>query len=120
MLGTIYEWFYEAVLGLKPETEAYRTWTVKPPLKSEFKHVAGSVTCPYGDIIIEFDRRVYDAIKMKIIVPTSTTGFLLLPKDDSEVEVMRASRQGAQSDVILEKGKRVCLKPGKYELSLRP
>lgn len=39
MLGTIYEWCYEAVLGLKPTAEAYRTWTVKPPLKSESKHV---------------------------------------------------------------------------------
>ncbi|KAK6827159.1 hypothetical protein PG987_010500 [Apiospora arundinis] len=58
MLGTIYEWIYAAVLGVKPETEAYRTWTVQPPLSSEFEYVEGRVECPYGEIKITFDRRV--------------------------------------------------------------
>jgi hypothetical protein len=115
MLGTIYEWCYEAVLGLKPETEAYRTWTVKPPLKSEFKHVVGSMDCPYGLIEIELTRADDDDLSMKITVPTSTTGFILLPREESEVI---ATRHGGQS--VHMKGQKIALRPGRYGLQLKP
>jgi len=119
MLGTIYEWFYEAVLGLKPETSAYRTWTVKPPLNSEFKHVEGSVDCPYGKIKVEYDcSQAGDDIRMEITVPTSTTGFLLLPKDSSSVAVTRV--QTKNRDTVTKTGRRVSLKPGRYKLHLKP
>lgn len=121
MLGTIYEWFYEAVLGLKPETEAYRTWTVKSPLKSEFRHVQGSVDSPYGNIEIEYERVKRgddDEISMSITVPTSTTGYLLLPRDESEAAVTRLP--DVSSKAVTKKGKRVALNPGRYRLSLKP
>lgn len=115
MLGTIYEWFYEAVLGLKPETEAYRTWTVKPPLKSEFGHVEGSMECPYGLIEIEYEKTEEGGVRMNVTVPTSTTGYLVLPRNESEVQVYR---KGGEKK--LKKGKRVVLKSGKYELQITP
>jgi hypothetical protein len=119
MLGTIYEWFYEAVLGLKPETGAYRTWTVKPPLKSEFKHVDGSMDCPYGKIEIEYDcNQAGDDIRMEVTVPTSTTGFLLLPNDSSSVAVTRV--QINNGTTVTKTGRRVSLKPGRYKLQLKP
>ncbi|KAI8940653.1 hypothetical protein NX059_001923 [Plenodomus lindquistii] len=121
MLGTIYEWFYSAVLGLKPKTEAYRTWTVKPPLKSEFMHVKGNVECPHGNIEIEYERKGSgsgDEVSMKITVPTSTTGYLLLPRDASQATVIRESRQKETKEV--KKGSRIALKPGRYQLYLKP
>ncbi|KAF2854216.1 glycoside hydrolase family 78 protein [Plenodomus tracheiphilus IPT5] len=121
MLGTIYEWFYSAVLGLKPETEAYRTWTVKPPLKSEFRHVKGNVECPYGNIEIEYERKKGasdDEISMSITVPTSTIGYLRLPRKESEVQVSKFSRK--EETWTVRKGLRIALKPGSYRLHLRP
>lgn len=115
MLGTIYEWCYEAVLGLKPETEAYRTWTVKPPLKSEFRHVAGTMDCPYGLIEIEYIKSETEGTTMKITVPTSTTGYILLPRVESEATV---TRQGGQPTE--KKGARIALRPGQYKLCLKP
>ena len=118
MLGTIYEWFYEAVLGLKPETEAYRTWTAKPPLESEFRYVEGNVESPYGMIGIQYDRgEAGDGIRMEITVPTSTTGFLLLPSDTSSVTVKRVQASGGQE--VTKNGCRIGLKSGKYELKLK-
>jgi hypothetical protein len=115
MLGTIYEWCYEAVLGLKPEIEAYRTWTVKPPLRSEFKHVVGSMDCPYGLIEIEYRRDETDVVTMKITVPTSTTGFLVLPREDAVVGITRSG-----GEMIRRSGRRIALKPGRYDLTLTP
>lgn len=120
MLGTIYEWFYAAVLGVKPETEAYRTWSVKPPLKSEFQHVEGSVECPYGKIAIEYRRDAKNKeVSMKIDVPTSTTGILVLPSDTSSVSIVRL-QGNAKSDEVKESGTRINLKPGRYELRIEP
>ncbi|KAL0940469.1 alpha-l-rhamnosidase [Colletotrichum truncatum] len=115
MLGTIYEWFYEAVLGVKIEEDAYKTWTVKPPLKSEFNLVEGTFECPYGNIEVTF-KRAGDDVRMKITVPTSTTATLLLPRDESEAEV---TRQGG-GNLRRATGKKVKLLPGKYELVLYP
>lgn len=117
MLGTIYEWVYEAVLGVKPETEAYRTFTIKPPLRSEFGSVEGNVECPYGIIEVKYVKEASN-VRMKIKVPTSTTGYLILPSDESEVDVKRV--QGCAGQVVSRRGKRVTLKPGGYELQLRP
>ncbi|KAH7378468.1 bacterial alpha-L-rhamnosidase-domain-containing protein [Phaeosphaeria sp. MPI-PUGE-AT-0046c] len=115
MLGTIYEWFYGAVLGLKPETEAYRRWAVKPPLNSEFRHVVGSMDCPYGLIEIEYIKDENKAVTMKVTVPTSTTGCVLLPGKESEAIVMRKD-----GHCVTRKGKRIDLKPGRYELHIHP
>lgn len=120
MLGTIYEWFYNAVLGLKPETEAYKTWTVKPPFKSEFKNVEGTVECPYGNIEIEYDRDEDGRrARMNITVPISTTGFLLLPRGTSSASITRV-HQGVVGNAISQTGTRISLKPGRYELHIEP
>ncbi|KAF2008856.1 glycoside hydrolase family 78 protein [Aaosphaeria arxii CBS 175.79] len=121
MLGTIYEWFYEAVLGLKPESEAYRTWTVKPPFRSEFRHVKGSMECPYGKISIEYNKEQSgdeDVVTMNISVPTSTTCFLLLPHVSSSVKLERISKTFIA--VSSRWGQRIGIKPGHYRLQIRP
>ncbi|KAI5306058.1 hypothetical protein KEM55_008740, partial [Ascosphaera atra] len=48
MLGTIYEWFYEYVLGVRVKEDGYRVWSLRPPVRSEFGMVEGCVECPYG------------------------------------------------------------------------
>jgi len=120
MLGTIYEWFYEGVLGVKAETEAYRTWRVRPPLGSEFGVVEGRVECPYGGIEVRYERRVAggggEEVKMEVSVPTSTTGYLLLPREESSVVVKRLGEDGYD---VERKGMRIALKPGKYGLVLQ-
>lgn len=113
MLGTIYEWFYASVLGLRAETEAYRTWSVTPPLGSEFGFVEGSVECPYGKIEIEY-RREGEEVSMRVSVPTSTVGYLELPDDSCELVVSRSGGDGE-----IRRGRRIGLKPGRYDLKLR-
>jgi ferredoxin len=97
-----------------------RRSTVKPPLKSELEHVEGSVECPYGKIEIEYERDdVGRGVRMKVTVPTSTTGFLLLPSDSSSVSIQRM-QLGADGDVVTQSGSRISLKPGRYSLHLKP
>ncbi|KAL2825743.1 bacterial alpha-L-rhamnosidase-domain-containing protein [Aspergillus cavernicola] len=87
MLGTIYEWFYSAVLGVEPVGDAYRTWRLRPPFKSEFGFVQGEVDCPYGMIRVRFERRSGDGrVELEVRVPTSTVCTLVLPEGARVVE----------------------------------
>ncbi|KAK1472405.1 hypothetical protein CCUS01_05789 [Colletotrichum cuscutae] len=115
MLGTIYEWFYEAVLGVRVEEDGYKTWSVKPPLRAEFDFVEGTFECPYGLIEVTFKREGGE-VKMRVVVPTSTKGTLVLPRDESAVEIRREGGAGVKG----ASGKRVTLLPGRYDLVLQP
>ncbi|GAB7364944.1 hypothetical protein MBLNU230_g5729t1 [Neophaeotheca triangularis] len=88
MLGTIYEWFYRAVLGLKLTSDAYKTFEVFPPYESEFGRVEGSVESPFGEIAVEFERRGEGESVVTVTVPMSTTCTLKVPKG-AKVEVSR-------------------------------
>ncbi|KAK1146761.1 hypothetical protein N8T08_002522 [Aspergillus melleus] len=110
MLGTIYEWFYAAVLGIQPVEDAYRTWTLHPPIRSEFNFVEGQVDCPYGPISVLFDRRyaVNGTSSVSVRVPMSTTCKLLLP--DGYLAVIREDKS-ISSQTITTGG---TLRPGLY------
>ncbi|KAK9327276.1 bacterial alpha-L-rhamnosidase-domain-containing protein [Lipomyces starkeyi] len=110
MLGTIYEWFYAAVLGLKIVQPAYKAFSIAPPYNSEFDFVEGSVDCPYGVIKVRFEReRSTGEICIGLTIPTSTCATLELPIESSSVEVRREG-----SEVRIADGKFVDLRQGTY------
>lgn len=90
MLGTIYEWFYAHVLGVKPEGRAYKTWTLTPPYESEFGLVEGSVDCPYGLIEVKYVRQNRE-VSLDVRVPFGTTATLVLPPGTTQGILQRAN-----------------------------
>lgn len=106
MLGTIYEWFYSAVLGLKPIENAYRTFEIDPPYDSEFSHVQGSVDSPYGLINVEFQRNGSELVTLNVRVPFGTSAVIKVPSS-SKIEVGRedeAKEVWKSGDVNLQHG----------------
>ncbi|KAH8659956.1 bacterial alpha-L-rhamnosidase-domain-containing protein [Xylariales sp. PMI_506] len=120
MLGSIYEWFYVYVLGVQPVDDAYRTWTLRPPFRSEFDRVEGEFESPYGLISVRFERESGEAegrkVSMKVIVPTGTVCTLVLPSELSEVEVQREGNLEKR----FFKAKTVELRQGRYSLDITP
>ncbi|KAL4905567.1 hypothetical protein BDW74DRAFT_185086 [Aspergillus multicolor] len=112
MLGTIYEWFYEAVLGVKPVGDAYSTWALRPPFASEFGLVEGEVDSPYGLIKVRFERTAGGDVRLDVRVPTSTTCTLVLP---AGVRVVSGLPAEVQTSSI---GEDVALPQGTYQLVL--
>ncbi|KAK7403498.1 hypothetical protein QQX98_010728 [Neonectria punicea] len=118
MLGTIYEWFYDYALGVRPLTDAYRTWRLRPCFKAEFDYVEGKVESPYGLIWVRFDRRgKQDATRavVDVNVPTGTTCELILPDEASTVEVQRKPVDETRTF----KGNTVKLLQGHYRLDIK-
>jgi catechol 2,3-dioxygenase-like lactoylglutathione lyase family enzyme len=89
MLGTIYEWFYTSVLGLKVIEDGYRSFEIDPPYGAEFGHVNGTVDCPYGLIDIDF-RQEKDSVVLNVVVPFGTTARVRLPGAMKSYNVERA------------------------------
>jgi hypothetical protein len=113
MLGSILEWFYAAVLGLKPVGDAYRTFSISPPYTAEFAFVKGTVDCPYGKIEIEFRRENDGEVRLDLRIPMSTAATLRLPKTRKAVLV---TREGGQERT--EKGDSIILSHGRYVVVL--
>ncbi|GME29291.1 putative alpha-l-rhamnosidase protein [Neofusicoccum parvum] len=113
MLGTIFEWFYGAVLGVKPTGEAYRTFDVRPPYESEFGKVEGTVESPYGLIAVEFERKGGSEAVLNVTVPTGTVATVKLPGEIAEVGVVRQGRGDRR-----ESGSEVQLRQGSYTLTI--
>ncbi|KAK4494248.1 hypothetical protein PRZ48_014546 [Zasmidium cellare] len=116
MLGTIYEWFYAAVLGIKPIDDAYKTFSVRPPYESEFDEVEGSVDCPYGKIQVHFRRdRTASRVLLDLVVPMSITATVELPEIHGVVQIQ--SLQGSRLELD-GKERTFQIKHGKYTVSL--
>ena len=103
MLGTIYEWFYAHVLGLKSTSDAYRTFRVSPPYESEFGEVDGEVYCPYGRIGIcwkcEEESQNGAKFDLQVEVPFGATATVDLPSNISKIQL---KRKGSDAVVVIE------------------
>ncbi|KAL4966912.1 bacterial alpha-L-rhamnosidase-domain-containing protein [Aspergillus stella-maris] len=102
MLGTIYEWFYEGVLGIRPIADAYKTWSLRPAWKSEFALVEGAVDCPYGEIKVRLEK-VEGGSLLNVRVPTSTTCSLFLPSGGKIINGLNGEVSG-EGEVVLSQG----------------
>ncbi|KAL2134795.1 hypothetical protein VTI74DRAFT_10779 [Chaetomium olivicolor] len=117
MLGTIYEWCYEAVLGLRVVEDGYRRWTVRPPIGSEFGRVQGSVDCLYGKIEILFENSAADkTARLRLRVPMGTVGTVLLAAPGMVVEVLREGWREEEKKRM--EGPAVDLDHGTYEVEI--
>ncbi|RDW68876.1 Alpha-rhamnosidase [Aspergillus mulundensis] len=115
MLGTIYEWVYEAVLGVRAVGDAYRTWTLRPPVGSEFGLVQGEVECPYGLIKVRFESVGGDG-RLDVRVPMSTSCTLVLPACAGVVSGLPGELRTTSNGNGV--GEEVVLPPGTYQLVL--
>ena len=115
MLGSILEWFYVAVLGIKVGEDGYRTFTIAPPYNSEFDAVEGTFECPYGEIAVDFKRGKDRIVVLELTVPMSTTATLLLPDSSSRAQV---TRLGGNVGSRAETGSSLTLRHGKYSVRI--
>ena len=117
MLGSVYEWCYEAVLGVRVEADGYRRWTVRPPVGSEFGRVEGKVECPYGRIEVLFEQGGEGGsgkARLRVKVPFGTVGTVLLPGEATVAEVLR---EGWEEKRRVQ-GASVELEHGTYEVEI--
>lgn len=75
-LGSCYEWFYEYMLGIKPITPGYRTFSYKPVPDKRIKNVKGSFKSPYGVICSEW-KKAYNGFDLTLTVPVNAKAIIV-------------------------------------------
>ncbi len=118
MLGTIYEWFYDYVLCIRPIEDAYRTWMLKPCFRAEFDYVEGEFESPTASISsVSIDASRQDGkATVEVRVPTGTVCQVILPGETSEIEI----RREPADQVRVSRGKIAELRQGSYILEITP
>lgn len=80
MFGSVGEWFYEALAGIRPDAErpGFRLTQIRPPVVEGLDWVRASHHSPYGEIRSHW-RRDGDALELEVQIPFNTEALVHLP-----------------------------------------
>lgn len=89
------KWLSEEVLGVKPETPGFKTFTVCPHLTAGLTRIDGTVPTPQGKIQVFMDVKEG---KGRLSVPTGTKARLAIPRMNAENVEVRMDGQLVQPE----------------------
>lgn len=79
--GTIDDWFYRYLAGIRPLESGYHRFLIEPSLCGELTEVKASVETPYGEISVCW-KRTETQFQMTVEVPVNTTAVIKLPNGE--------------------------------------
>lgn len=104
-LGSVGDWFYRKVAGINLLEPGYRKILISPILMRSITEMKASYETPYG--IIKSAWRCKDGIlSVDVAIPPNTTAVLMLPEQDTEIELGSGTYHYEYStDTHLESGR---------------
>jgi alpha-L-rhamnosidase len=86
MFGTVVEWFYKYLAGIRPLSPGFKTVMIKPPLFGDLKNASATVHTIRGAVSVEWNKKPGGIFQMKISIPVNTTAEVYVPcKKDSKI-----------------------------------
>lgn len=79
------KWLSEEILGIKPTTPGFSTYSILPHLGRALTNVAGKTLTPYGEIKASFDVKTGRCI---VSAPEGTCGMVGIPKAEKKVDTI--------------------------------
>jgi alpha-L-rhamnosidase len=77
-LGTIDDWLFGDVAGLRPLAPGWQRIEVRPALTAYLDHASASVSTPYGEASVAW-RKVAGSIEVDVTIPVGTEAVVGLP-----------------------------------------
>lgn len=77
-LGTIDDWLYGDVAGLRPLEPGWRRFEVKPALTGFLASASAAVMTPYGEASVAW-RNLAGKVEAEVVVPVGTEATVILP-----------------------------------------
>jgi alpha-L-rhamnosidase len=78
MMGHVKEWLTGYVLGIRAVAPGYRTFIIEPALTHIIKKASGSVSSPYGDIGVRYERNE-EALCLEVAIPVGAVADIQMP-----------------------------------------
>ena len=87
MFGTIDNWFYRYIAGIREDKAGYITSIIKPSIPEGMTYASASTRTKYGDIKSSWNKS-NEQLKLKIKIPQGTTATVYVPLifDSANVE----------------------------------
>ena len=94
----VLSWLSSEILGIKPDTAGFKTFTVKPNLGRHLKEISGEMPTPYGNIQASFN---LNSGICSLTVPNGTVGKIGIPRAEKtilSVEINGVHAKSASED----------------------
>ncbi len=82
-LGTVDDWFYKYLAGIRPAEPGYKRVNIRPCFPSGLSWVKSSIETPYGQVSVYWKRTGNDAVAIIVGIPPNTTAELWLPGESA-------------------------------------
>ena len=116
-LGTIDDWLYHDVAGIRPGDTGWRTFSIAPRLTGQLRSARATVPTPYGPVSCDWQRSA-TGLRLEATVPVGTTAVVRLPAAGldavRESGVPLAKAEGVRSTAIDGDAVLVTIGSGRY------
>ena len=78
MFGSVSEWFYRSILGIRPAAPGFKKFEIKPSVVGDLTSASGHHDCPYGRIESTWIAGD-DFVRLMVKIPPNTSATVLVP-----------------------------------------
>ncbi|MFW6101609.1 MAG: alpha-L-rhamnosidase C-terminal domain-containing protein, partial [Bacteroidota bacterium] len=115
MFGSVDEWFFEALAGIKidPEHPGFKHFLLGPQIPEKLTHAQARHHCMYGEIRSAW-RKKAEGTTFRFTVPFNTSATITLPVDKGK-EILEGDAPLSKQqniEIISRKAEKVVLKVG--------
>jgi alpha-L-rhamnosidase len=97
-LGTVDDWFYKYLAGIKPGKPGYKEIEIRPYIPAELGHVAASIDTPYGLVSSSWTRQANGQVDLDVVIPANATAHVWVPGADMPVSAGSGKHHYNSSD----------------------
>ncbi len=103
MFGSISEWFYRSLLGIRPTKPGFKEILIKPSVVSDLTYAKGHHDCPYGRIEISW-KREGNKLTLDVTTPPNTTATIIVPGQDANPDSDECVERMGESTFKVQSG----------------
>jgi len=105
MFGTIDEWFYSHLAGIRPAEPGFESVVVEPHVPGDLESVSATVDTVRGPVEVDWEQTA-DGLRLGVEIPPNADGVVRAPGTDP---VLEATPEGGAPERVTERGSRSVL-----------
>jgi alpha-L-rhamnosidase len=76
--GSVYRWFHEGILGIRPTSPGFNTFNIAPQIGTQLSTASGQYNTPQGLIQVAWER-ADNSLSITLTVPANSEASLVVP-----------------------------------------
>jgi len=86
MFGSVSEWFYRWLAGIRPHPDypGFEKFIINPSLPEDLSHAYSSYISPYGEIVSKWNNSGIEEQVYELTIPEGSAAFVKLPVSEEQ------------------------------------